>query len=115
MHKFRHLIMQHVSMEQHINKICKLGTWGTQVEIFAAATLYNIPVYVACQNPKSLQYSWCKYTAILLDDHASQVSLTSDIIHVEFIHINGNHFDGIDPIHSSNSITLLHKQGGTID
>ena len=51
MHKFRHLIMQHVSMEQHINKICKLGTWGTQVEIFAAATLYNIPVYVACQNP----------------------------------------------------------------
>ena len=32
-HKFDRLIMQHASVEQHINQMCKLDTWGTQVEI----------------------------------------------------------------------------------
>jgi len=106
-------------MEQHINKICKLGTWGTQIKVFAAATLYNIPVYVASRNPKSLQYCWCKYTPILLEEHASRETLTSGITHVEIIHMNGNYFDAIEPIHSNNRsqpvISQLHEQGGVIE
>jgi len=47
----------------------KLGTWGTQVEIFAMATLYNMPVYAASQNPKPLNFSWCKYTPINVDNY----------------------------------------------
>ncbi|XP_065904772.1 uncharacterized protein [Dysidea avara] len=77
-HKFHHLIMQHTSMEQHINQMCKVDIWGTQVEIYAMATLYNIPVYIASQNPKSLNYFWCKYTPILLDDHTNQETLTTN-------------------------------------
>ena len=98
--------------------MCKVDIWGTQVEIYAMATLYNIPVYIASQNPKSLNYFWCKYTPILLDDHTNQETLTSEITHVEIIHMNGNHFDAIQPIDSTNYsqpvITQVHKQGGVI-
>ena len=66
--RFRHLIMQHTSIDQHINQMCKLGTWGTQVEIFAMATLFKIPVYVASQNKRSLQNCWCKYNPMPLDN-----------------------------------------------
>ena len=66
--RFRHLIMQHTSIDQHINQMRKLGTWGTQVEIFAMATLFKIPVYVASQNERSLHYCWCKYNPIPLDN-----------------------------------------------
>ena len=46
--------MQHTSIVQHmyINQMCKIGTWGTQVEIFSMATLFKILVYVASQNQK---------------------------------------------------------------
>ena len=118
-HKFDHLIMQHTSMEQHIKQMSKLGTWGTQVEIFAMATLYNIPVYVASQHPKSLNYSWCKYTPIALDDSTSQEIFTNDITHVEIIHMNGNHFDTIEPTiannHSQPVFIQVYKQGGVIE
>ena len=118
-HKFDHLIMQHASVEQHINQMCKLGTWGTQVEIFAMATLYNMPVYVASQNPKYLNYSWCKYTPINVDDCTSQEIRTNGRTHVEIIHMNGNHFDAIEPINTSNCsepiFTQVHKQGGVIE
>ena len=61
------------------------------------ATLYNIPVYAASQHPKSLNYSWCKHTPIVVDDSISQEILTNDITHVKIIHMNRNHFDAIEP------------------
>ena len=116
---FRHLSMQHTSIDQHVKQMCKPGTWGTQVEIFAMATLFKIPVYVASQNPKYLNYCWCKYTPLISDGYTSQETLASIKTHAEIIHINGNHFDAVEPLnsndHSPPAIMQVHKQGGVID
>lgn len=34
-------------IEAHLANMSQLGTWGTQVEIIAAATQYHTPVYIA--------------------------------------------------------------------
>ena len=119
--RFHHLIMQHTSIDQHIKQMRKIGTWGTQVEIFAMATLFKIPVYVASQNQKSLNYCWCKYNPIPLDRLSSTETLVGKktATHVEIIHINQNHFDAIEPInpinHSQPTMMAVHKQGDVID
>ena len=45
--KFKPFITGPQSIDTHVSNMSKLGTWGTQVEIIAASTLYNIPIYVA--------------------------------------------------------------------
>ena len=119
--RFCHLIMQHTSIDQHINQMRKLGTWGTQVEIFAMATLFKIPVYVASQNQRSLDYCWCKYNPIPLDNLTSPGTQTGEkrVKHIEIIHINQNHFDVVEPTNPMNNsqptMMAVHEQGVVIN
>jgi len=99
----------------------KLGTWGTQVEIFAMATLFKIPVYVASQNQRSLDYCWCKYNPIPLDNLMSPGTQAGKkrVKHIEIIHINQNHFDAVEPTNPMNNsqptMMAVHEQGVVID
>ena len=99
----------------------KLGTWGTQGEIFAVAALFKIPVYVASQNQRSLHYCWCKYNPIPLDNLMSPGTQAGEksVTHIEIIHINQNHFDAVESIYPINNsqptMMAVHEQGVEID
>ena len=41
-----------LSMEEHISAMLCPGTWGTHIEILAAATYYNVAVYYCCHSAK---------------------------------------------------------------
>ena len=46
--KFKPFITESQSIDAHVNNMSKLGIWGTQVELIAAAALYNIRTYLCC-------------------------------------------------------------------
>ena len=42
------------SLEEHLLKIQRTLTWGTHLEIYAAATMLQVPVYVCTQKDGTL-------------------------------------------------------------
>lgn len=48
------------TFKQHINKMLRPGVWATQIELHAAATYFQLPIYF-CQNPpppNRMTYCW---------------------------------------------------------
>lgn len=60
--RFRALLPLNTTFDTHIARMTEPGTWGTRLEIQAAATLFSSPVYVASQNPTTHQFYWKCYT-----------------------------------------------------
>lgn len=114
--KFTPLLIQETSIEAHIRKMYKLGTWGTHLEIIAAATLYQLPIYVASRRVQGQAYYWRKYSPISVDN---LVSINTGRTHIELIHINDCHFDPVIPISSYGVsepvIPCREYLGGVID
>ena len=54
-------VMSSPSLEDHIQRMCGLKEWGTQVEMQAAASLFQRELYVFTQLPLSTQYNWIRY------------------------------------------------------
>jgi len=50
---FKSFIIGPQSIDTRISNMSKLGTWGTQVELMAAATL---PIYIASRGTDGLSY-----------------------------------------------------------
>ena len=48
-----------VRLKEHLDAVSKLGSWGTQLEIVAAATLFQVNIYVATD---SLVKGACRWT-----------------------------------------------------
>ena len=46
------------TMDDHVKKISVLGTWATQVEVVAAASAFEIPVYFYAKKSGSDHYVW---------------------------------------------------------
>ena len=46
------------TIDDHIKKISVLGTWATQVEVVAAASAFEIPVYFYAKRPGSEYFVW---------------------------------------------------------
>ena len=84
-HNFKPFLIQELSIETHVRNMRKLGTWGTQVEIIAAATLYQVPIYVASRHVQGQRYCWRKYSPISV---YNLVSINTGKTHVELIHMN---------------------------
>jgi len=97
--------------------MAKLGTWGTQVELLGAATLYQVPIYVASSSEDPQSFHWRKYAP--LKHLTSTEQICTSKTHMEIAHLDSCHFDPIVPIDSNNSskptITAKHYQGGTIN
>ena len=49
------------SVANHCKQIENLGEWGTQAEIFAAATLLKIQIFIFTCQPGSQEYHWLCY------------------------------------------------------
>ena len=46
------------TLKAHISKMCQPSTWGTQIEIEAAACLFQVPVYECVQSQDGETYQW---------------------------------------------------------
>ena len=76
----------------------KIGTWGTEVEIFAVATMTYTQVYVFSRH--GIHYQWLKYTPVLRDGDSPMPSCdlhTGEAIYISNI---GQHFEPVRPIDS---------------
>ena len=46
------------SFEEHLRHQLRPGTWGTQVELMAAATLFQVPIYCCYTSLCGSKYHW---------------------------------------------------------
>ena len=109
------------SMREHIKKISLLGSWGTDVDILAAASYFQIPVYYCCVDKKSKQWVWnciepiarpdqLRYPIVVDSYPAREVSPT----HIELVYWRDTHYDSIVSRGSGNAstesphITVIH-------
>ena len=65
----RHVFEAYVmsgTFEQHIATMRRDGAWGTQVEMHAAASLYQLPLYICSPHPSTHQYRWSPHCCNVL-------------------------------------------------
>lgn len=87
------------SFSKHIASMKYLGKWGTQVELQAASSLAQIPIYVLTKETnEEAEYKWIMYkphlTANLkFPDEELHFLFDDTLGHLELCHSNGNHYD----------------------
>ena len=92
-----------VEIRQYCVEMDTFGVWGTDIEILAAATMLQVPVYTFAQLDDSREYRWSRYCPL-----AQPSQITCDYVpsirrlvhmtklpnyHLELLHFNGNHYD----------------------
>ena len=53
-----------VRLKDHLDAVSKLGSWGTQLEIVAAATLFQVDIYVATDSLVKGECRWTRFTPL---------------------------------------------------
>ncbi len=98
-------------MNSHIKKLHRPGIWGTHVELLAAATYFQISIYIVKGNQcawevlhplrptSNLKYQLCPE----IDTEAEDFHLPH---HVELLHTNDCHYDSLISISGQLSETL---------
>lgn len=82
------------SIHLHIISMRKDGTWGTQAEIYGAATLLQRDIYILSPDPLGKQYRW-----LLFSPRFEITDVDSyDSCYITLCHTNGNHYDRIAPL-----------------
>ena len=89
------------TIEEHIKKIGMPYTWGTHIEVLAAATLYGISVYITRQS-SSGSYFWEEIKPLKADGFSSPV-VPSELLpheyevpnHMELSYMSGVHYDSV--------------------
>jgi len=93
-------------VENHVRKMQHLTVWGPQVELQAAASLYQVPVYLLTFSKQLHKYSWQCYqpwdsSKLNFPETEPSPTRLSNLDHVELLHLRGCHFD-----------CILHREGG---
>ena len=102
--RFKPIVMDG-DFESHVTKMQHLTVWRTQVELQAAASLYQVLVYILIFSKTLSRYTWFCYkpwdvTKLnFLETHLS--TRITDLDHVELIHLRACHFD-----------CIVHNEGG---
>ena len=84
------------TFEEHISAMKQQGAWATQLEIFAAASLYQLPIYLCSPHPTTHEYRWLMFKPV---DHAhlyfqeDMLKMLPTSNHIELCHTGGDHFD----------------------
>ena len=88
------------TMREHLRHIGMPDTWGTHVELFAAATYFNIPVYTFVADPKNLR--WEVYKPLTTKNLHYPVTVnnedelfTTQQSHMELLYYPNTHYDSI--------------------
>lgn len=85
-------IPRQMSVNNYINvtNMEKLGTWGTDVEIFALATLLNTKIVVYYRPATSDTFSWYTYRPMTPSDKVEETSI--------YLRNLGNHFERVNSV-----------------
>ena len=72
--------------------------WGTDLEIHAAASLWQVPICVCTQNPNDPTYFWVCFkpansTKLVCPDECKQMRVPPGIFHFELYHDWRCHYD----------------------
>ena len=98
------------SFEEHVKALSD-GAWGTQVELFATASYYQLPVYVCSPHPQTDKYRWLVFQPVdssdLLFDEKQTLHQPNNS-HVELCHTWGDHFDCVLNLHDAFPLTPPH-------
>lgn len=85
------------TLSDHLELMKSNRVWGTQVELYAAATLFMLPILL-CLYSKRDSYKWIVYhpvsssSAITYPLEKEPVTMHY-LHHLELINTSGNHFD----------------------
>ena len=81
------------SPDDHIIRMYRIGTWETQVEIYAMATMLQRNIYVLspCEGVDDNDYRWLLFKP----QFAYTITFTDDKCYITLSHTNGNQYDRI--------------------
>ena len=90
------------TFEQHIQKMLSPSTWGTHIEVMAASTMFQIPIYYATKNNDG-GYKWqviyplekshsLRYPPIISEEPYTSMKTPS---HMELLYHENCHYDCI--------------------
>ena len=91
------------TLQEHIDAVKPNYAWGSNTEILAAATLCQIPIYIACDTPPS--GCWKVYRPL---KKLSFPPFTTGRGWLELSYTNNSHFDAVQPMDNS-TILLQHR------
>lgn len=94
------------STHEHIINMRKLGTWGTQAEIYGAATLLQRDVYVLSPDHTGENYRWLLFSPRFLHEEGRPYHNC----YLTLCHTNGNHYDRIAPLQGECNCHLPRPQ-----
>ena len=112
-HLPQQLHSQESSVLEHTKHISNLGSWGTDLELLAAATYFQIPVYYCCVDNKTKQWLWNCIQPI-----ASPIELSYPIVvnsypernvaptHFEIVYWRDTHYDSVVSKETGNASTV---------
>jgi hypothetical protein len=94
------------SLEYHMKSMRRSGTWGTQAEIYGAATLLQRDIYILSPDHSGKQYRWLLFSPRFKQTHVNSF----DLCYITLCHTNGNHYDRIAPLIGQCNCALLPPQ-----
>ena len=104
------------TFEEHVATVSRQGAWGTQVELYAAASYYQLPIYIFSPHPKSNKYRWLLFepeqrSQLFYGKKCASAQpnfITQCITHIELCHTTGDHFDCVLTL--NNTPSTSHPQ-----
>ena len=86
------------TFHDHMVAMRREGVWATQVELFATATYFHMPLYICTPHPTTKEYRWLCFSPLdhcqFLEDK-SIPHMPNNIQHAELCHSGGDHYDCI--------------------
>lgn len=86
------------TFEEHTSRMKYETVWGTNLELHAAASYLQLPIYVCTQRSKTLEYYWECYRPLQTlnppkEHFISDIPQTKTLDHLEICHRDRCHYD----------------------
>ena len=115
------LPLKPATFQEHLRHQLRTGTWGTQVELMATATLFQVPVYCCYTNLCGSKYHWeainpmaspskLRMPEIIQEDPVFYMQTPH---HFELLYWESTHFDCIVSQHDNSPITSFPELSGS--
>ena len=87
-------------IKDHINGMMLDRIWGTDLEIHAAASLWQVDVYVCQPNTSDSSYSWICFkpfpqSQLIYPEESLQITRPPGVLHFELLYASRCHYDVI--------------------
>lgn len=100
--KFKGHLKSKLTVLEHVMKLSVSNSWGTDLEILAAASYYQIPAFYCCKNNITREWVWNRIDPVapssqlrypLIVDNTFPIE--SKPTHFELVYWTNTHYDGI--------------------